>query len=109
MSNFVEDDWSNDTFYDHILAVYEEVIAEGRDLVNAGSYLVVQLARIMKEGPALLPNTVENCLILIISLFFQRDEQILQQEIDLSQVNLIEPMLDGVNLEYIRFLCQNDI
>ena len=70
MSALLEINFAEEEFYDIILAVYEEVIAERKDLAIAGNYLIVKLDELMKKSPTVLPNAVQNYLLLILSLFF---------------------------------------
>lgn len=74
MSTALETQLVEEGFYDEILAVYEEVSAGEKDLANAGSNLIVKLTKLVKENQEMLPDTVQNCLLLILSLFLSHDD-----------------------------------
>ena len=72
--SLLETNLVEEQFYDEILVIYESAITEGHDLANAGSTLIVKLTQLAKEDQVMLPETFQNCLLLIQSLFFSPND-----------------------------------
>ncbi len=61
--------------YENILAAYQCTLKGGKDRVTLGSRIVPALARLMKEGGNACANTARNSLVIVLALFFLRDNQ----------------------------------
>ena len=70
----LESDVAEEEFYGEIVAVYEEATAAGVDLTSAGSNLMLKLSQLVKEDQVMFSETMQNCLILIQSLFFSPND-----------------------------------
>lgn len=62
--------------YEAIMAIYTRTTKKGGDPVTAGSRLARCLAKLMKEGGDASAGTATNGILLLLSLFFLRDDQL---------------------------------
>ncbi len=60
---------------DKILTTYQNAVNTRVDLVRAGSLLTPQLAHLLKERDEKCTNSAKNGLILLLALFFLREDQ----------------------------------
>jgi hypothetical protein len=62
--------------YEDILATYQRVGVSEADRLTAGSRLAVKLAAMEKEKGKVCAGTTRNDLLLLLALFFLRDNQL---------------------------------
>ncbi len=61
--------------YDALLAAYNRSVDEREDLAQAGSSLVSWLTNLLKDQSEFTAKTIQNGMILLLALFFLRDDQ----------------------------------
>ncbi len=73
--------------YDGILSAYERLEERGGDPVTAGSLLAVKLAQFTRAGGIRRETIVRNGFLLLLALFFLRDDQTGLQGRDFAELN----------------------
>lgn len=62
--------------YEAIMAAYTRTTTKGGDPVTTGSRLARCLAKLLKEGGDACADTATKGILLLLSLFFLRDDQL---------------------------------
>ncbi len=90
--------------YEAIMAVYTRTTKKGGDPVTVGSRLARCLAKLMKEGGDACAGTATNGILLLLSLFFLRDDQLGLRGEDIESIdrrereNLLSELRDALPL-----------
>ncbi len=83
--------------YEAIMAIYTRATRKGGDPVTAGSRLARCLTKLMKEGGDACASTATNGILLLLSLFFLRDDQLGLRGEDIGAIDRRER--DGILAE----------
>ncbi len=73
--------------YEAIMAAYTRTTSRGGDPVTIGSRLARCLAKLMKEGGKASAGTATNGILLLLRLFFLRDDQTGEQGEDIEAMD----------------------
>ncbi len=70
-----EDVGVEDKIIDEMLDAYKTTVAQGDDLVRVGSLLMPRILKLLQDQPDAYNNTLRNDILVLLALFFLKDDQ----------------------------------